>query len=80
MIIGINVSLPENAPEDDKREKKTEDRNINEYNVAAWKRWVHEYSAIPREIRNLTNKERATKSSKNNIVIVREEEKNRSEN
>ena len=53
---------------------------INEDKVTAWKRWVHKYSAVARKTRKLTNKEIPTKRSANNIMIVREEEKNRSEN
>ena len=53
---------------------------INEDKVTTWKRWVHKYSAVARKTRNLTNKERRTKSSANNMMIVREEEINRSEN
>ena len=79
MILGRDIKLPDDSPEEEEASDNWKERQIyvHKCKEAAWKRWVHEYLAVLRERHNLSHKEKPMKININNVVMIKGDEKNR---
>ena len=79
MILGRDIKLPDNCPEEEEASDncKKRQRYVHKCKEATWKTWVHEYLAALRESYNLSQKEKPMKININDVVMIKGDKKNR---
>ena len=78
MILKRDVRTINSTADGDSDEWRKRQRHVQRCKENAWKRWKHEYLAALRERHNLSHKDRTKKVKIGDIVMIKDESKNRS--
>ena len=78
MILERDVRTINSTADGDSDEWRKRQRHVQRCKENAWKRWKHEYLAALRERHNLSHKDRTKKVKIGDIVMIKDESKNRS--
>ena len=78
MIHGRDVRTTNSTADSDSDEWTKRQRYVQRCKENAWKRWKHEYLVILRERHNLSHKDRTRNVKIGDIIIIKDESKNRS--